>query len=475
MILIFLMILLLVYGSVVTSDYAFSDDYSVLFDAAVHDLTATSTMLVQGGRPLYAPFNYIFVFMTNLSDYGWIRLFSIIGISALASLIYRHLKTTLEISNTLALTGAIICVLNPAFQVYSAWTIDAPFSWAACLSGLSSMALARNGRNPRIDSIFSYCMLSMSMMVYQPSGMMFWAFAAITMWGAHNTSDMYKFFAKSFCVMALALVTDFLASKALPRILFSNVPSFERSAITHDIYGKLTWFLSEVLPNALRLSSVGDNPLIPMAFIALIVIGIVSKYYKHPLAIPLYIALVPLSYTPNLIVAENWPSYRSQVALCTLMALYIFLSICRLTRGRRFEIQSEKLMVLAVVYLAFLAHRNVQELIVKPQVKELALIEKYLTDYKTASGTILSARSIYFVPAKWEDALVTPMLHDEFGLPSSGQPWAPAGMVWSVLRAKRHPIPAGLTNFKVGPLSQAPSSVDTLIIDMGKAIHTDFK
>ncbi|WP_336761386.1 hypothetical protein [Asaia sp. VD9] len=473
--LIFLVIFFLSYGIVVTSDYAFSDDYALLFDASVRNLTAASTMLAQGGRPLYAIFNYIFLLTPNLTDLGWIRLGSILGIASFSTLLYRQIRTHIDIPADMAAIAAILCGLAPAFQVYSAWTIDAPFPWAACLSGISLMILARTDRKPLRRLISSYLVLTTSMMIYQPAAMVYWVFAAVVFWDQRDRSAVITLYAQSLIVMFSALATDFLASRIIPIILFNNPPPLERAGVTHDVFGKLYWFLHEVLPNALRLPSIGDSYIVSFSCFALITAGLIFKFHKNPSKICLYATLIPLSYAPNLIAKENWGSYRSQAALGALLTLLFFLTGYYLASLTKARLLIRNAAILALVYFSFLAHRNIDRLFVKPQVKELALVEKYLSDEPHLLENIQTAQSVYFIPSHWENALVTPIRYDEFGLPSSAQPWAPVGMVWSILHSSGYPTPPGLLNFTVGPKTRAPLSKDIAVVDLDMAIQTKFR
>ena len=100
------------------------------------------------------------------------------------------------------------------------------------------------------------------------------------------------------------------------------------------------------------------------------------------------IVLIPLSFLPNLVVAEDSPTFRVQVALTSLMALYVCLgaigiwltvrdSLVPRVRGRTVVAAERLAFAFAAGFVGlsvFFAAKNVSTLLVEPQMTELRLL-----------------------------------------------------------------------------------------------------
>ena len=154
------------------------------------------------------------------------------------------------------------------------------------------------------------------------------------------------------------------------------------------------------------------------------------------------LALAPVSYLPNLVVADTWPPFRTQGALASLVALYVGLGLLGLWLaatdflrhpGRRpVLIQLQRIatttaLVLACISMA-VAGRTTDRLIVTPQVDELRLLRTQV------EALPWGAPQIAFVMTPWAGGPTTEHASDEFGLPSSARPWALQPSVYLILR-----------------------------------------
>jgi hypothetical protein len=145
--------------------------------------------------------------------------------------------------------------------------------------------------------------------------------------------------------------------------------------------------------------------------------------------------LVPLTYLPNLVVAESRASYRTLVALSALFVFYVFLAL--LGYGRAFTALSEQsrqrmLFCVLVSWAAlsgFVASHNLIGYFVEPQVTEYHLLKGQLRKIDLAT-----VQTIYVIRSRWDDGLTSFMCYDEFGLPSSCEAWVPGPMVKCAIR-----------------------------------------
>src|SRR5262249_19107853 len=104
-----------------------------------------------------------------------------------------------------------------------------------------------------------------------------------------------------------------------------------RSHLVQDAWGKALWFFSQPLMNALNLAKLSPKRWLAIA-IALFIAGGLSQYFRGAVKERFWqgtiaASLLPLSYLPNLVVAENWSSYRTQAALTSLVVVYGFFAL----------------------------------------------------------------------------------------------------------------------------------------------------
>lgn len=463
----FLIVYVITYGVVVSADYAFSDDYTFFNDMGHSNPMPLIIGIVQGGRPIYAIYSLIFSLAGDISDLGWIRLISIFGISSFALLMYHNLKRYTNIPLGVIYPASVACGLSPAFQVYSAWTVTSIFPWAASLAGLSALSLPEKTDFQRVAT--SLALLVCAVFIYQPAGMVFWAFLLPRILLRGTSLNQLKLMIRSLFVMGAALVVDFGSSKILPRVFFSDLPQFNRSALVTDYVGKAEWFLEEVIPNALNLFSISPNVWHILLVVLMIIAACIVKFNRPLIVIKnlsIVGAIIILSYLPNLIIKESWASYRSQVGLDSVIIILVFMSIYELCYITKLKFVCTVIPCIYLTIGCFVAHRNVNEYFVKPQVKELTLVENYLLSQRG----LYQAQKFYLVPSSWKDQLSPVLRYDEFGLPSSMQVWVPQGMAWAILEKTSQGVPIGLGRAIVGKIDDAPHKEDILILNMGDAL-----
>jgi len=307
------------------------------------------------------------------------------------------------------------------------------------------------------------------MMIYQPAAMAFWLFIAIDRFYISHQYQRTRIFFSAFAIVMTALGLDFLSSKLLPKLLFSQIQPFERGGLVHDYLGKVVWFVHEVIPDSFALFSITSNKIIYLSSITIIILGIVftgGRRYNVILRFFYLLSLTVLSYLPNLLVQENWASYRTQLALGSLVIFYVYISIWAISEKFNLrKIGTASIILLTLIY-ATTAHRNIVSLFISPQIKEYALIEKYLS---TVKG-LYEAQQIYLVPSHWENTVAPIVRYDEFGSPSSLHQWMPAEIMWVVLHSRQAKIPSALQSALAGPYDKAPHQTGTIIINFDDAI-----
>ncbi|MBS0965510.1 hypothetical protein JK165_05250 [Acetobacter okinawensis] len=460
----------IIYITSLTTIYGFSDDYAYIASAHTQ-LPDLMSMMTQGGRPVYAVLSCIYIGVTNVSDLCWIRLFSLAGIAALSTLFMKHLKENSPFSSSVCIVFAACIGLMPAFQVYAAWSVTAGYTWAAFMAGLSYRLVQHNPKQQWQRLFFSFLLLGLAICTYQPSAMMYWVFAGTAWLASDKPLPALKVLLTTCAVMAGALILDFIATKALPSLVFHAIPPMNRTALVSDIGGKITWFLLKALRNALDLPYAKGSTLLSILVLIFIVSGFVvhyraRQYFKYQKVL-ICIFLVPLSYLPNLVVQENWAAYRTQSALTSLLLLYFTIALWSWLKTIKASQYMTPCMSVLLILCAWIAHSDVKNGFAKPQSTELRLTTQYLSKINNFDN----AASIYFVLARREETLAPFLRYDEFGLPSSSQMWLPKSLIWVLLNARHSPNLAKVSIAGVGYATDIPNSGNVTVFNFGDILQ----
>src|SRR5262249_49298756 len=104
-----------------------------------------------------------------------------------------------------------------------------------------------------------------------------------------------------------------------------------RSTLVHNFVGKIRWFWNQPLLNALNLFKLAPQWWLAAAVATVAAAGILLLHIRRRSEALGFLGLaavfVPLAYLPNLVIAEEWASYRSLGALSALLAVYLWLGL----------------------------------------------------------------------------------------------------------------------------------------------------
>lgn len=467
-----------IYLPVVVVPYAFKDDYTELGWA--HGLLSTEDFwewFAKSGRPVAWPLSFgAYSLAPDIDGLRWVRLVSVLGIALLGVLLH-HSLTRAGMNRWLSMAASISVISLPSFQVYAAWASAYSAAYSAILAGLASLiaagALDAQRRVATIRLAAAVALLLCSLLIYQPTAMFFWVLAAISLLRpSESLARALRLFGVHLLVAAASLAFDFAIFKVA--VHYYGPASVERSSLTHDIPGKVRWFVEQPLVNALDLSALTRPRLLAEAVSLFAIVGITLLHRKKGLRslgfVAIAVILVPLAYLPNLVVEESWASYRTIVALSSLIAIYTWLSVWGIgtailrpgmspTANTAARAVGATAIALLVSGAGLLASRNVTTLFVKPQSLELNVLRTTLR-----AGPAREVRKVVFVrPGGWQGA--APLVrYDEFGLPSSVAPWVPYPAVFLVLREQRH-LADRLTVDDLPPETKSIPSAD-VVVDM---------
>ncbi|MDI3262615.1 MAG: hypothetical protein QJR11_07385 [Fulvimonas sp.] len=454
----------IIYATTVFNVYAFSDDYNLAYFAR-HDYKSLAVPMIESGRVIYAIFFIAFKVISNINDFVWFRILSILGIATLTLLFATHLREEKRLPIAFCIGIPLLIGCMPALQIYAAWATCAPHAWAAVLAGLSFRSLdSQKKLTPLI-------LLIVSLFLYQPSTMMFWVFAAAK-WipGKENKKILKKEFLTALIFMAIAMFIDYIIAKWLPLLLFHTPNSFDRVKVSLDFFAKLRWFIREPLVSALNFSGIKGDVTLAIISGIFIFSGFVHLYRLKILSkekFILAILLIPLSYLPNLIVNENWASYRTQIALTSLFTLYAGLALLGWLHFMRLKKLLPWIVSILITICGLNAYNNVSQTIAIPQSKEYEVVKKYIYSHMT---DLYSAQKIYLIPSSGDNSLSHITRYDEFGLPSSAQSWVPQYMAWFILHERYQGLAEKFEKAEVGPREKAPNGA--YIIDFGEILNS---
>ena len=212
------------------------------------------------GRPLWgALVKPVFAAAGTIDNLRFVRLVTVLGIVALACLLYWALVRSKVGRLPAALIALLVCTMPP-FQLYAAWSVAFSVPWTALLAGTSSL-LAVGGMDAprhRFDRlVWAIALLVAACLIYQPAAMFFWVFFAIALVGAVTESGRVLRLAKRhFAVAATAAVAAYVGYRICIWLVGPDAPGADRGTVTRDIAGKAEWFAHWALYGALNLFDV---------------------------------------------------------------------------------------------------------------------------------------------------------------------------------------------------------------------------
>jgi hypothetical protein len=439
---------------VVRGRYAFSDDYPLLFIFSRGGSSSwfgnVEKYYVTAGRPISA-FVYDVVYSTagTIDNLRFVRFLGVAGIMALGIVLHSALVRSGVRTIVAALFALVICTLPP-FQVIASWAVLFVSPYAALLSGGASFLIenaVRARHRLALRLLSASGLLLAALLVYQPAAMFFWVFLAIALIGSrHDVARARSLVGFHLFVGGAAVAIAFCSTKAAMHFLGAAAPNAGRSAVTHDPIGKVRWFLGDPLYQSLNLFHLTLVPWLA-ALVTAIAFGggvlLLRTEGVSPFILGIALLLIPLSFLPGLLVAENSSTYRIEVALASLIGLYTCLGAVGLwltarkwleSRRRLRTAASVERLVLAATFVlvaacAANASHNVQVYVVHPQQVELAMLRREVA--------ALPDRVIRVAYARPRRGLTSRYFSDELGVPSSVRPWSPRPAVLLVLAEQR--------------------------------------
>jgi hypothetical protein len=474
---------LVAYWPATFHDYGLRDDYSNLREAH-EEPGKIMGFCASHARPIYGwLLQSTYGQTSSVQNLRWMRLFASLILGAISLVTFRGLRS-LGWSFNSSLCVALAVVLVPASQVIAGWAVGWPYAAAALLGfgvffiadGALAMDPAAGAHRLLGQWLVALSLMVVSALIYQPSAMFYVVplAAGLIAKRRRTAEDTVRWLGAhlSFVVLALGLTYCTMTALYSSGVFVKS----GRVAFEHHWGGKIGWFLTEPLPNALSMVVLNDNNHLDRTLylgcaglVGLILIaGARLEWLRYGRARGLawvagLLGLPVFAFSISLVASERYATYRTVLAMTAVLACFLVASLDRLTE--RWAIANRRLLAVLLLGTAFCAaQHHVYALIAVPQGNEWKLI---VDGAKQVQLTANSRPRIFVIASTPADISTATIYHDEFGSLSSNSEWVPREM----FKRAMHDLHPGISNvnalydFATGPKVPADQRFD-LIIDM---------
>lgn len=438
-----------IYSPAYLNIYAFSDDFILYYKQNVLNENLLEWDILSG-RPLYAILRYSAQqTLGSLGAFSFQRFFCVVTIIAFCVQLYFFLKERMdEIGRFLHFIVPLMIACLPSIVIFGAWASCFPYVLSILFAGLSYAKLNKINKEIKPKDFFiSYLFLALSFSIYQPTGMTYAFYMLIDLCLNNKKLTIIRVIKNSVMILA-GMLTSLFLSKVLSRIIFNE--SISRTSLADSLYDKFNWFINSPLHDSLNNYSIFYNKWYFSLSVIFFLISLLLIYMQVDGFKKLILcALIIIgSFSPNLVIAESWGSYRSIVSLSLVINIVTIFSLIKL---------SEKIKPLSVVVVAItiFAMSNCYKLIdgyfVQPFKIETALFKNIL---RSTVDNHYDGYLIFDITDPVWDVFAQSKF-DEYGIPSMQIPWAVSGMSWYIRNELGY-------NFKIKSSGTASNNVCSL-------------
>lgn len=445
-----------VFAPVVITEYAGYDDFSFLWMALSGE---PSTQFGDGvlvhfaanGRPLSGVFvRLTFGLAETIDHLRYVRMAGVAGVAFFGLLLQWNLIRAGLPRMAAGLTAIFICSM-PSFVVYTSWSVLFVAPYAAILAGAASMETVRGAEGaetPRWEALAGATgLLLVATWLYQPPAMFYWVFLVVALVPlVDDPRRAWRVVRAHLGVGAASLGLSYLSIRLSVWLFDLNTPDGWRRELSHDVPGRLQWFAEQPLYQALNLFDLTPTKSGAALMVLVATAGVllwVTMQGRVPWAYAvLGLALVPLSYLPNLVVVETWSPFRTQSALAGLLALYAALGALGLWalvgEGLRTRVNSGASRawiaagwggaIVVVAVSCLVTYSNLNELVVHPLNLELRIFRSQVR------AVPAEPPRVSFVHTAMLEGMTKEWRYDEIGLPFTARAWAPGPTIQLLLR-----------------------------------------
>ena len=431
----------------VTSVQAHSDDYWLLW-LWRHDPAEVARLHMVQGRPLTAWLWHIgWQELQSTGDLWQPRLLSAIGVGLLSLAIYVSLRR-LGYMPDFALAVAAAAALLPTFAVYASWAVCWLYPYA-CLTALAAFWITESAGGHWLWLRAGFALpavgaLAAAFCIYQPAAL-FYVVPLMFLVASDRWTNLPKREVLILAIHVLVLLAAIGAAALVYQALAENLQELaaaRRATFTRDPVWKIGRFILQPLgQSSVLFFFLNDWSKPEMAGILVPIFGIwipwglYLRFGGTPAArgirVALLLALVPLSYLPNLLIASDDFAYRTRPGIAVAVLFLLVASTSGILR--HFVVDRERRAhvacggIIAAIATGFLLFQH--------HVAEFYLIPTQLECTVIRSEVLRELRrepmpqKVVFVMARHKQPVATRFIYYEMGYASSSLPWTCEGMV----------------------------------------------
>ena len=395
---------LFTYLPLAIANFGYFDDYFVLNKITHKTILIQS---IQGGRILSGFIEqYLFSLFNSIYNLKYIRLISIILISFSSVIFYKFLVKA-GFRKKSSAVFSLLTAFTPSMQIYASWAVlsSAPLSIILSTVAAFSFFKFKNFKLFILRSILIW----LSLLIYQPSAMIYFALIPIIIYSQlmNNRENLHIAKATVYYVFS-GIFGCALAYLTLKLVPIFGIHMSTRAALVTKFYPKLIWFIQFPLIHSTNLLMLQNRYITPVAFILLFIVLIfISKKARNPLFVSSYLYSVPLSYLPNLVVAENWDSNRTLIGLYVIWCGILFLIIENFAKKFKFN---TVILVIFILALSYYVQKNIMDEFIVPGTMEVSYAIHKIRKINPANNS-----TVCIIPSHWYNSLARYASLDDFG------------------------------------------------------------
>ena len=420
------------YSLCITSMAAYRDDYWYLWEWRRDPAAVLDTWTKQGRFANGMIFGAAWRNAEVIADLWQPRLIAVLGIALLAGSIYEVLRR-LDYSRHFAVAAGGLSALLPVFGVYAAWATCSGHVFGA-LAGLGAFWLAdgiRIGAVRVIRAVIAAGLLTVGLCIYQPAGMFFVTgvmfLLASPNWQKYSDAARIR-----LIIHGLVLAAGLAGAAAVFKFSAGSVGGIDvgqRAAFTTDVVTKLGRFIAQpVGQSCAPFWLVNLWPNVALAALAIVMLGfaaplgifqrLAGSMSSRLLRTAGLLALVPVTYLPNLLVASDFFPFRTRPAVSVAVLFLLLLALSGLARwliptDSKRTIAVRWGLAAALALAVFQSRRHTTELFIAPSQVEWAALKTEVV--RQIQSQPHDPRQVIFIMPNPARPIARRCIYDEFG------------------------------------------------------------
>jgi hypothetical protein len=394
--------------------YGFTDDYAGIWGNIEGNINWDLSL--SQGRPILVFFGLIrSLTMKSIDSLLYFHIIDILILAWFSYILTLYFKANGIKAAESNFMATFPLILTPGIMLFSAWPSLGVGAPAFIFASLSLIWIGK-----KYWLAISTILLLFAYLTYPPAANIFVLIPFIVL--LSKNLDAQKSFALNVKKMYLnrILIVYILAgfsSLGILKLIASLYPKSERTSLIGPLSEKLVFIKDQALPRIIDpfdFASQHSTQAIAGFFILFFLA--IFWFLQDNFFIKIIIAFsgMALSLVPNFLTGENWASNRSLLSSQFFYLALITIGITRLIPNYR----TVKILVFSfsLLWACYSTNQILIKTMKNPQIKELNLARE-------AIKKLDLQKTIHVQKSEWFDTISPQISADEFGLPSSAQPW----------------------------------------------------